>query len=429
LCRPRAACPVSLCPYEAVPTLLALTQCQCVCVCVCMCVCVSLSPISLAIDLLLSVFTDESKHLKRKRLKLNTTRSHALLSDLDADVCSVEVVDADAQQVYNVVQPAHETSTIGPAHSPLAPTSTGASEPVRSQATEEVVCVDDEPSAPVLLPPAAVTPSPARIVRPSPAAAPPSALATHGPAPEFLLTGGSICIVCGRELGDLSLLQREVHRNECLDRQNADWSTQRCTDDTPPCDDGVNAPADGCGNDDVVLDVGEAGELLSVPRYSADLIDLSVEVTVMDDAASACASEPRRAASVDAFQALRRGAAQKWSTASDSAQSPSAPAAAPSPTLDAFTTLMQAARERALTVPAPTATAGGRRWGSGASSKPQQPTGYCPFYKRIPGTPFIVDGFKFACPQLSKHYVLTHFHRYGSAILSLWRCCCCCCCW
>lgn len=34
----------------------------------------------------------------------------------------------------------------------------------------------------------------------------------------------------------------------------------------------------------------------------------------------------------------------------------------------------------------------------------------CPFFKRIPGTDFIVDGFQWASPQLSRHYFLTHFH-------------------
>jgi len=40
-----------------------------------------------------------------------------------------------------------------------------------------------------------------------------------------------------------------------------------------------------------------------------------------------------------------------------------------------------------------------------APARPQHSPGYCPFYKRVPGTPFVVDGFHFACLALSRHYV------------------------
>ena len=46
----------------------------------------------------------------------------------------------------------------------------------------------------------------------------------------------------------------------------------------------------------------------------------------------------------------------------------------------------------------------GRR---GGSYKPSTP---CPFYKRVPGTPFVVDGFQWASSALSSHYILSHFH-------------------
>eukprot|EP01138_Halocafeteria_seosinensis_P015434 gb/GECG01015752.1/.p1 GENE.gb/GECG01015752.1/~~gb/GECG01015752.1/.p1 ORF type:complete len:697 (+),score=93.85 gb/GECG01015752.1/:1-2091(+) len=34
----------------------------------------------------------------------------------------------------------------------------------------------------------------------------------------------------------------------------------------------------------------------------------------------------------------------------------------------------------------------------------------CPFFKKIPKTDFIVDGFQWASPRLSRNYFLTHFH-------------------
>ena len=258
---------------------------------------------------------------------------------------------------------------------------------------------------------------------------------------ELLLTGGSVCIVCGADIAALTLLQREVHRNECLDRQNDDWATQRGTAERPPIDDG-DADADdavGDGNDDAVEVVGGGGGGIGRQRAAVpppgDVIDLSVEHvdddsdTTPPSAAAAAASvqraaamasvlDGRRSRSVDAFAALRRGAAQKWSPSADAgARDVSAvvtPPVAPSPS-NAFATMMQAAREQSLTVPSTTAAAAGPASKRRAARNGQPPSGYCPFYKRIPGTPFIVDGFNFACPQLSRHYILTHFHRLEEA--------------
>ncbi len=54
--------------------------------------------------------------------------------------------------------------------------------------------------------------------------------------------------------------------------------------------------------------------------------------------------------------------------------------------------------------------------GGGGFARPRAGGGgACPFFKRVPGTPFIVDGFYHVDPALSRHYVLTHFHadHYG----------------
>ena len=52
-------------------------------------------------------------------------------------------------------------------------------------------------------------------------------------------------------------------------------------------------------------------------------------------------------------------------------------------------------------------------WGSN-----NRRNGSCPYYKRIPGTDFICDGFQFATSSLSENYFLTHFHSDVSYYLS-----------
>lgn len=44
--------------------------------------------------------------------------------------------------------------------------------------------------------------------------------------------------------------------------------------------------------------------------------------------------------------------------------------------------------------------------------------GTCPPAKRVPGTRIVVDGFRFACAELSDAYILTHFHSDHYAGLS-----------
>lgn len=53
-------------------------------------------------------------------------------------------------------------------------------------------------------------------------------------------------------------------------------------------------------------------------------------------------------------------------------------------------------------------------WGSWKKSSDKPNTGYAPAYKKIQiggmSVPIVVDGFQYACPQLSSCYFLTHFH-------------------
>lgn len=50
------------------------------------------------------------------------------------------------------------------------------------------------------------------------------------------------------------------------------------------------------------------------------------------------------------------------------------------------------------------------RWDSASRNR-----GPCPFYKKIPGTDFVCDGFMYAKSSVTKNYFLTHFHsdHYG----------------
>jgi DNA cross-link repair 1A protein len=74
-----------------------------------------------------------------------------------------------------------------------------------------------------------------------------------------------------------------------------------------------------------------------------------------------------------------------------------------------------------LAPPRRRSSVGGRRsstgggGGGGGFGRAPPPGAACPFFKRVPGTPFIVDGFHYVSPTVSKHYVLTHFHsdHYG----------------
>jgi DNA cross-link repair 1A protein len=57
------------------------------------------------------------------------------------------------------------------------------------------------------------------------------------------------------------------------------------------------------------------------------------------------------------------------------------------------------------------------RYNTNIGKKYQTP---CPYYKKIPGTDFICDGFAYADSSLTKNYFLTHFHsdHYGGIVKS-----------
>lgn len=57
----------------------------------------------------------------------------------------------------------------------------------------------------------------------------------------------------------------------------------------------------------------------------------------------------------------------------------------------------------------------GSRRNSWLGSRRNQANSHCPFFKKIPGTDFVCDGFVYAQDSLTKNYFLTHFHsdHYG----------------
>ena len=173
------------------------------------------------------------------------------------------------------------------------------------------------------------------------------------------------CEVCAVDLTGMSLLQREVHRNSCLDG-DGDWSTQKA----------YAVDVGGADDGDVASECDDDGDCEDgVPKPPLD-VTASDDVEVI--AAAVVTPQPP-------------------------------PVAAPA--VSAFAVMMAAAREQATSavkavVSAVTGTV------TALTRQAQQPRKPCPFYKRIPGTPFVVDGFHFASKALSAHYILTHFHRW-----------------
>ena len=87
---------------------------------------------------------------------------------------------------------------------------------------------------------------------------------------------------------------------------------------------------------------------------------------------------------------------------------------------NALSLLMQAAAKRpraeaGIASSQPQRHVAQRRKKGGGSSNFTPRTTPCPFSKKVPGTPIVVDAFQWASPALTSHYVLTHFHsdHYG----------------
>lgn len=160
----------------------------------------------------------------------------------------------------------------------------------------------------------------------------------------------NICVVCGCNFAGMTLLEAEVHRNNCLDVDPHE----------PP----------------------DAGDWLTQKVYEHETIAIDDE---WDEGGSEGDSD------VEFCEA----------------RSPPV-AVAPPPQKSAFAVLMQGARDTAAAVAKTALAAASAIVSVGGPPASRRP---CPFYKRIPGTPIVVDGFQYASKQLSAHYVLTHFHR------------------
>ena len=191
-----------------------------------------------------------------------------------------------------------------------------------------------------------------------------------------------VCAVCGDVLTGLIEFDRQLHVNRCIDKPGSGAASAGVAPAPQRSDARPEPPA------------AATPPPTAKPVYPLFLAAQASATTTSSGANTTIASsKPKRSATTPAL--ARQGTMLKHVSRSATA------------------VLMNAARTK---VRAP-ASGNGRGKGSKRSSGSSSSGGFMavrrnmPWYKKMPGTPFVVDAFNFLDSPKFNHFVLTHFHR------------------